>query len=125
LSKREHRSPRRIGRDLREKLKEEEPHSRGSRILSRGGRKMISREDMLTEPHFLVPEVEAEVEEELSHVSRVVKMDTKPLTVQTGSWTGVRLTSLRRSRSVMLRVNMLTEEGRWGCTKFFWHPRKK
>jgi hypothetical protein len=68
--------------------------------------------------HFLVPEVEAEVEEELSHVSRVVKTDTKPLTVQRGKWTEEKLTSLRR-RGVMLRVKMLTAEDRWGCIKFF------
>jgi hypothetical protein len=47
LFKREHRSPRRIGKGLREELKEVEPHSRGSKILSRGGNKMISKEDML------------------------------------------------------------------------------
>jgi hypothetical protein len=32
---------------------------------------MISREDMLMPVRFLVPEVEAEAVEELSHVSRV------------------------------------------------------
>jgi hypothetical protein len=58
--------------------------------------------DMLTPTHFLVPEVEEEAEEELSHVLHVEKMDTKPLTVQTGRWTEEKLTSLRR-RGVMLR----------------------
>jgi hypothetical protein len=87
-------------------------------ILSRGGSKMISKEDMLTRIHFLVPEVEAEVEEELSHVLHVVKTDTKPLTVQTGKWTEEKLTSLRR-RSVMLRVKMQTAEDHLGCIKSF------
>jgi hypothetical protein len=41
-------SPKKIGRGLRVKLKEVEPHSRGRKFLSRGGNKMISREDMLT-----------------------------------------------------------------------------
>jgi hypothetical protein len=91
-------SPRRIGRSLREKLKEVEPHSRGSNMLSRGDNKLISKEIMLTPMHFLVPEVEEEAEEELSHVLHVVKMDIKPLTVQTGKWTEEKLTSLRQQR---------------------------
>jgi hypothetical protein len=71
-------------------------------MLSRGGSKMISRvADMLMQMHFLVPEAEEEVEEELSHVLRVVKTDIKPLTVQTERWTEEELTSLRRSRGVM------------------------
>jgi hypothetical protein len=61
------------------------PHSRDSKILSRGGSKRISREDMLMPTHFLVPEAEEEVEEELSHVLRVVKMVTKQWTVPRGS----------------------------------------
>jgi hypothetical protein len=109
LFKRKHRNPRRIGRDLREKLKEVEPHSRGSKILSRGDSKMISKVDMLTGKHFLVPEVEAEVEEELSHVSRVVRMATKPLTVQIGKWTEEKHTSLRR-RGATLRMKTLEVE---------------
>ena len=56
--------------------------------------------------HFLVPEVEAEVEEELSHVSHVVKTDIRPLTVQTEKWTEVKLTSLRH-RGVMLKMKTL------------------
>jgi hypothetical protein len=46
---------------------------------------MISKADMLMRIRFLVPEVEEEVEEELSHVSHVGKMDTRPLTAQRGS----------------------------------------
>jgi hypothetical protein len=67
---------------------------------------MISKEDMLTPTHFLVLEVEEEVEEELSHVLRVGKMDTKPWTVQIGKWTEEKLTSLRH-RGVMLKMKIL------------------
>jgi hypothetical protein len=77
LFRREHRSPRRIGRDLRVELREVVPHSRDNKILSRGGNKRISREDMLMPTHFLVPEAEEEAEEELSRASHVVKTDTK------------------------------------------------
>ena len=91
LFRREHRSPRRIGRYPRVKLNKVVPHCRdihkrdGDRkFLSRGGSKRISREDMLMPTHFLVPEAEEEAEEELSHVLRVVKTDTKPWIVQTG-----------------------------------------
>jgi hypothetical protein len=62
------KSPRRIGRGLREKMREVEPHSRGNNMLSRGGNKMINKEDMLTPILFLIPEVEEEVVEESSHV---------------------------------------------------------
>ena len=118
LLKSEHRSPRRIGRGLREKLKEVENHSRGSKFLSQGGSKMISKEDMLTPTHFLVLEVEEEAEEELSHVSRVVKMVIKPWIVQREKWTEEELTSLRR-RGVMMRTKMLTAKDRLECIKFF------
>jgi hypothetical protein len=67
---------------------------------------MISKEDMLTPTHFLVLEVEEEVEEELSHVLHVGKTDTKPWTVQTGKWTEEKLTSLRR-RGVTWRMKTL------------------
>jgi hypothetical protein len=73
LPRKNTRSPKRIGRGLRERLREVEPHSRGSKILSRGDNKMISREDMLMPVRFLIPEVEAEAVEELSHVSHVEK----------------------------------------------------
>jgi hypothetical protein len=62
---------------------------------------------MLTATHFLVLEVEVEAEEELSHVLHVGKTDTKPLTVQTGKWTEEKLTSLRRSRGVMLKMRTM------------------
>jgi hypothetical protein len=123
LFKSEHRSPRRIGRGLRVELREVEPHSRDSKLLSRGGSKMISRVDMLTQIHFLVPEAEEEVEEELSHVSRVVKMGIKPLTAQRGKRTEEKLTSLRR-RGVTRTAKMQTAGGRWGCIRFFWHLKR-
>jgi hypothetical protein len=80
-------------------------------ILSRGGSKRISREDMLMPTHFPVPEAEEEAEEELSHVLRVVKTDTKPWTVQTGRWTEETLTSLRR-RDRTWRMRTLEVESR-------------
>jgi hypothetical protein len=106
LPKKEFRSPRRIGRDLGVKLKELEPHIRGINTLSRGGSKMINKEIMLMQTHLLVPEVEEEVEEESSHVLHVEKTDTRPLTIQTGSWTEENLTSQRR-RGVMWRMKTL------------------
>ena len=64
--------------------------------MSRGGSNRISKEITLMQIRFLVPEVEEEAEEELSHVLRVVKTDTKSWTVQTGRWTEEIRTSLRR-----------------------------
>jgi len=118
LPRKKLKSPRRIGIDLREEMKEVEPHSRGSKMLSRGDSKMISKEDMLMQILFLVPEVEEEAEEELSHVSRVVRTDTRPLTVQRKKWTEEELTSLRH-RSVMLSQKVLTAEDRLGCIRSF------
>jgi hypothetical protein len=119
LFKSECRSPRRIGRGLRVELREMLPHSRGSKILSRGGRKMVSRVDMLMRIPFLVPEVEEEVVEESSHALHVGKTVIKPWNVQRGRWTEERLTSLRRSRSVMWTTKMLIAGDRWACIKFF------
>jgi hypothetical protein len=103
------RSPRRNGRNLRVRLREVEPHSRGSNMLSRGDSIQSRVAVMLMPTLFLVPEVEEEAEEESSHVLHVERMDTKPLTVQTGKWTEEKLTSLRR-RGVMLRMKMQTVE---------------
>jgi hypothetical protein len=111
LPKKERRSPRRIGRDLREKLKGVEPHSRGSKMLSQGGSMMISKVDMLMPTPFLVPEVEVEVEVESSHVLRVGKTDKRPLTVQRGKSTEEMLTSWRR-RGKTLRMRTLEVESR-------------
>jgi hypothetical protein len=62
--------------------------------------------DMLMPNTFLVPEVEEEAEEELSHVSRVVRTDIKPWTVQRGRWIEEMLTSLRR-RGMTWRMRTL------------------
>ena len=56
MPKRNIRSPKRNGRDLRVSLKEATPHSEDS--------KMISEEIMLIQTHFLVLEVEVEEEVE-------------------------------------------------------------
>ena len=116
MSQREHKIPRRIGRGLRVKLRKVEPHSRGShklnrdnKILSRGGDKIISKEDMLIGIPFLIPEVEEEAVEESSHVLHVGKTDTKLWTVQRGRWTEEKLTSLRR-RGVMSKMKTLEVE---------------
>ena len=95
MPKKNFRSTRRIGRDLRVKLKEVEPHSRGS--------KMISKEIMLTLTHFLVPEVEEEAAEELSHVSHVERMGTSHSSVQRRRKMEEKLTSLKR-RGMMLTM---------------------
>jgi len=118
LPKKEFRSPRRMGEDLREKLRGVEPHSRGSKILSRGGRKRNSREDMQMPTHFLVPEAEEEAEEELSRVSRVVKTAINQWIVQRGKWTEEKLTLLRH-RGVTRMAKMLTVGGHWACIKSF------
>ena len=118
MPKKEFRSPRRSGEDLRVELREVEPHRRDNKILSRGGSNWISKEITLMPIRFLIPEVEEEVEEELSHVSHVVKTVIKPLTVQRGRWTEENLTSLRR-RGVMMRTKMLTTEDLLECIKFF------
>jgi hypothetical protein len=71
------RSPRRNGRDLRVRLKEEEPHSEDNNTLNRGGSKMSREEIMQTPILFLVPEVEEEAEVESSHATHVGRMSTK------------------------------------------------
>jgi hypothetical protein len=115
----EQKIPRRIGKDLRGELREVEPHRRDNKFLSRGDNKMISQEDTLMQIHFLVTEVEEKAEEELSPASHVVKMVTKPWTIQRERWTEEKLTSLRRNRSMMLRERMQTVEDRLGCIRYF------
>jgi hypothetical protein len=63
LPKRNIRSPRRNGRNLRVRLKEVEPHS-DNHMLSRGDSIMSSEEIMLTQTLFLIPEVGEEAEGE-------------------------------------------------------------
>jgi hypothetical protein len=64
LSKRNIRSPRRNGRNLRVRLREVEPHNKDSSMLSRGDSIVKREEIMLMQTLFLVPEEgeEAEVE---------------------------------------------------------------
>jgi hypothetical protein len=57
------RSPRRIGRNLRFKLREVEPHNEGN-MLNREGNILNKEEIMLTITLFLVLEVEEEGEVE-------------------------------------------------------------
>jgi hypothetical protein len=53
-----------------------EVHSESS-TLNNEGSKQNRAEDTLIITHFLVPEVEEEVEVESSHASRVERMDTR------------------------------------------------
>jgi hypothetical protein len=103
LPKRNIRNPRRNGRNLRVRLKEVEPHSEDSNMLSRGDSIQSRVAVMLMRTLFLIPEVGKEAEEESSHVLRVGRMDIKSLTVHTEKRTEEKLTSLRR-RGVMLRM---------------------
>jgi hypothetical protein len=64
LPRRNMGSPRRNGRNLSVKLREEEPHSEDSNMLNKEDSKMISEEIMLTQTLFLVLEVEEEAEVE-------------------------------------------------------------
>jgi hypothetical protein len=64
LPKRNIISPRRIGRNLRVKLKEVEPHSEDINMLSKGDSIMSKEEIMLMQTLFLVPEVREEAEVE-------------------------------------------------------------
>jgi hypothetical protein len=63
LPKKELRNTRRSGINLREKLKEVEPHSE-SHMLNREGNIQSRAQDMLTQTIFLVLEVEEEAEVE-------------------------------------------------------------
>jgi hypothetical protein len=100
LFKRELRSPRRIGRRPQGRAERGgTSQQRQQNFEPRRQHNWISKEDMLMPIHFLVPEVEEEAEEELSHVSHVVKTVIKPLTVQRGRWMEEELTSLRRSKA--------------------------
>jgi hypothetical protein len=118
LPKNEPKIPRRIGGDLRVSWREVDPHSKGRNMLSRVGSMQSRVADMQMPTHFLVPKAEEEAEEESSHVSHAENMDIKPLTVQIGSQTEVKLTSLR-CRGMMLRMKMQIAEDRLGCIKFF------
>jgi hypothetical protein len=86
-------------------LKEVVPH-RKDHTLNREGNIMSIGEIILTQIHFLVQEVEEEVEVESSHVSHVGRMDISHLSVQRKERMEEKLTSLRR-RGVMLRPKTL------------------
>ena len=64
MPKRNTKSPRRNGRNLRVKLREVEPHSEGNNMLNREGSILSREEIMLTTTLFLVLEVEEEEEVE-------------------------------------------------------------
>jgi hypothetical protein len=81
LPRRNTQNPRRNGRNLRIRLREVEPHI-GSHMLSREGNKLINEKIMMMPTPFLVLEVEAEEEEESSHVLHVGRMDISHSSVQ-------------------------------------------
>ena len=110
LSKKELRSPRRNGRNLKVKLRKVKPH-RGSHMLSREDNRTINEVIMLMQTLFLVLEVEAEEEEELSHVLHVERMDTSRTSIQIKKRTLEKLTSPKR-RGKMLKQKTLKEEDR-------------
>jgi hypothetical protein len=112
LPRRNSRSPRRKGRNLRVELKDVEPHSEDSNTLNREGSIMSRREIMLTQILFLVPEVRRG-RGGVSHASHVEKMGTGHLSVQRK-----RRTSQKR-RGDMLRPKMQKAEDRLGCIKSF------
>jgi hypothetical protein len=85
-------------------------HSEAITLNSEGNRQNRA-EDTLIITHFLVPEVEEEVEVESSHASHVERMDTRQLTVQIGRRMEEKLTSLRH-RGEMLKQKTQKMEGR-------------
>jgi hypothetical protein len=102
LPRRNIRSPRRNGRNLRVKLKEVETHSKDNNMLNRGDSIMSREEIMMMQIPFLVPEVEEEAEVESSHASHVERMDTRQLIVHIGRRIVEKLTSLKH-RGEMLK----------------------
>jgi hypothetical protein len=111
LAKRNIRSPKRNGRNLRVKLKEVEPHSEDSNMMNRGDNIMNSEEIMLTPILFLVLEVEEEEEVESSRASYVKRMDIRQLNVQIGGRMEEKLTSPKH-RDEMPRKKAQRTEGR-------------
>jgi hypothetical protein len=79
-----------------------EPHSEGRNMMNREDSIMSSEEIMLMQTLFLIPEVGEEAEVEPSHVSRVERMDTRKLTIQTGKRTEEKLISSKH-RGEMLK----------------------
>ena len=111
MPKRNIRSPKRNGRNLRVKLKEVEPHSEDNNMLNRGDNIMNNEEIMLTPILFLVLEVEEEAEVESSRASYVKRMDIRQLIVQIGGRMEEKLTSPRH-RGEMPRKKAQRMEGR-------------
>ena len=111
LPRRNIRSLRRNGRNLRVRLRKVEPHSEDNHRLSKEGSIMNREEIMLMQILFLVLEVEAEEEEELSHVSHVGRMGTSHSSVQRRRRMEEKLTSLKH-RGVMLKMKAQKVEGR-------------
>jgi hypothetical protein len=110
LPRRNIRSPRRNGRNLRVKLKGVEPHNEYNNILSRGDNITNREEIMLMQTLFLIPEVGEKAEVESSHVSHVERMDIKQLTVQTEKGMEEKLTSPKH-RSAILKMKTPKQEG--------------
>ena len=64
MPRRNIRSPRWNGKDLRVRLKEVEPHSEDNHRLNREDKRLISEEIMLMQILFLILEVKVEEKEE-------------------------------------------------------------
>jgi hypothetical protein len=110
LPKRNIRSPKRNGRNLRVKLKEVELHSEENNMLNKGDDIMNNEEIMLTPILFLVLEVEEEAEVESSRASYVQRMDIRELIVQIGGRMEEKLTSPKH-RGEMPRKKAQRTEG--------------
>jgi hypothetical protein len=104
------KNSRTTGKSLRLEQKEVEVHSEDIMLNNEGSRQNRT-EDTLIITHFLVPEVEEEVEVESSHASHVERMDTRQLTIQIGKRMEEKLTSLR-PRGKMMRWKTQKMEGR-------------
>jgi hypothetical protein len=102
-------NPRMTGRSLRLGQKEVEVHSEASPLNSEGSIQNRA-EDTLIITHFLIPEVEEEVEVESSHASHVERMGTSHLTVQIRRRMEKELTSPRH-RGEMLKQKTQKMEG--------------
>jgi hypothetical protein len=85
-----------------------EVHSKASTLNNEGS--IQNRvEDTLIITHFLIPEVEEEVEVESSHASRVERMGTSHLTVQIRRRMEEKLTSPRHRGKMLKQKTQKTE----------------
>ena len=110
MPKRNIRSPKRNGRNLRVKLKEVEPHSEDNNMLNRGDNIMNNEEIILTPILFLVLEVEEEAEVESSRASYVQRMDIRQLIVEIGGRMEEKLTSPRHRGEMLKQKTQKTED---------------